>query len=172
MSGSTLISVRVSDNVAQRLAELADATDRSKSYLAAQALEEFIALQEWQVKAIRQGIRQADAGKLVEHKEALQGLGQVGKAWILDGPLWRWTTLRKLENTSPGKNPPPRSAWPDACVRRWNTCPITPILVAVRLRATRELVVTGTPFIVIYRVRLDTVQILARAHHARKWPAT
>lgn len=79
MSGSTLISVRVSDNVAQRLAELADATDRSKSYLAAQALEEFIALQEWQVKAIRQGIRQADAGKLVEHKEALKVLGRWGK---------------------------------------------------------------------------------------------
>ena len=40
-----------------------------------------------------------------------------------------------------------------------------------RLRATRELVVTGTPFIVIYRVRLDTVQILRVLHHARKWPA-
>lgn len=79
MSGSTLISVRVSDDVAQRLAELADATDRSKSYLAAQALEEFIALQEWQVKAIRQGIRQADTGKLVEHKEALKVLGKWGK---------------------------------------------------------------------------------------------
>ena len=79
MSGSTLISVRVSDNVAQRLAELADATDRSKSYLAAQALEEFIALQEWQVKAIRQGIRQADTGKLVEHKEALKVLGKWGR---------------------------------------------------------------------------------------------
>ena len=41
-----------------------------------------------------------------------------------------------------------------------------------RLRDTRELVVTGTPFIVIYRVRLDTVQILRVLHHARKWPAT
>jgi len=79
MSSSTLISVRVSDDVAKRLAELADATDRSKSYLAAQALEEFIALQEWQVKAIRQGIRQADTGKLVEHKEALKVLGKWGK---------------------------------------------------------------------------------------------
>ncbi len=79
MSSSTLISVRVSDDVAKRLAELADATDRSKSYLAAQALEEFIALQEWQVKAIRQGIRQADTGKLVEHKEALKVLSKWGK---------------------------------------------------------------------------------------------
>lgn len=79
MSNSTLISVRVSDDVAKRLAELADVTHRSKSYLAAQALEEFIALQEWQVKAIRQGIRQADTGKLVEHKEALKVLSKWGK---------------------------------------------------------------------------------------------
>jgi len=79
MSGSTLISVRVSDNIAQRLAELADATERSKSYLMEQALEEFIAHQEWQVKAIQQGIRQADTGKLVEHKEALKVLNKWGK---------------------------------------------------------------------------------------------
>ncbi|TAM43411.1 MAG: ribbon-helix-helix protein, CopG family [Gammaproteobacteria bacterium] len=76
MSRSTLISVRVSYDIAQRLANLADATERSKSYLVEQALEEFIALQEWQVKAIRHGIRQADAGKLVEHKRALNVLSR------------------------------------------------------------------------------------------------
>lgn len=76
MSRSTLISVRVSNDIAQRLANLAGATKRSKSYLAEQALEEFIALQEWHVKAVRQGIRQADAGKLVEHKQALKVLSR------------------------------------------------------------------------------------------------
>lgn len=39
-----------------------------------------------------------------------------------------------------------------------------------RLRGTRELVVSGTPFIVIYRVRVDLVQVLRVLHHARKWP--
>jgi len=79
MSRSALISVRVSNAIAQRLAGLARATERSKSYLAEQALEEFIALQEWQVKAIQQGARQADTGKLVEHKEALKVLSKWGK---------------------------------------------------------------------------------------------
>jgi predicted transcriptional regulator len=79
MSGSTLISVRVSNDIAQRLTDLADATGRSKSYLAEQALEEFIAHQEWQVKAIQQGIRQADTGKLVEHKKALKVLCKWGR---------------------------------------------------------------------------------------------
>lgn len=40
---------------------------------------------------------------------------------------------------------------------------------AGRLRGTRELVVSGTPFIVVYRVRLDQIQILRVLHHARKW---
>jgi addiction module RelE/StbE family toxin len=39
-----------------------------------------------------------------------------------------------------------------------------------RVRGTRELVVSGTPFVVMYRVRLDVVQILRVLHHARKWP--
>jgi len=76
MSGSTLISVRVSNEIARRLADLANTTERSKSCLVEQALEEFIALQEWQVEAIRQGIRQADTGKLVEHREATKVLSK------------------------------------------------------------------------------------------------
>ncbi len=38
-----------------------------------------------------------------------------------------------------------------------------------RLSDTKELVVTGTPFIVIYRLRAPTVQIVRVLHHARKW---
>ncbi|MGQ0657851.1 MAG: type II toxin-antitoxin system RelE/ParE family toxin [Chromatiales bacterium] len=39
-----------------------------------------------------------------------------------------------------------------------------------RMRGTRELVASGTPFIVVYRVRLDAIQVLRVLHHARKWP--
>lgn len=39
-----------------------------------------------------------------------------------------------------------------------------------RVRGTRELVVSGTPFVIVYRVRLDIVQVLRVVHHARKWP--
>jgi addiction module RelE/StbE family toxin len=40
---------------------------------------------------------------------------------------------------------------------------------AGRLADTKELVVTGTPFIAIYRLRSPTVQILRLLHHVRKW---
>ena len=75
MPENTLISVRVSREVAKRLEALAQATDRSKSYVAAQAIEEFLSLQEWQVKAIRHGLAQADAGRLLGHDEARRRLG-------------------------------------------------------------------------------------------------
>jgi len=39
-----------------------------------------------------------------------------------------------------------------------------------RLFGTRELVVTGTPFIVVYWVRGSAIQVLRVLHHARKWP--
>jgi toxin ParE1/3/4 len=39
-----------------------------------------------------------------------------------------------------------------------------------RVPGTRELVITGTPYIVPYRVRGDAVEILRVFHAARKWP--
>ncbi len=39
-----------------------------------------------------------------------------------------------------------------------------------RLSGTRELVITGTPYLVSYRVHRDEVQILAVLHGARRWP--
>ncbi len=39
-----------------------------------------------------------------------------------------------------------------------------------RVPGTRELVVPGTPYIIPYRVRGTTVQILRVFHAARKWP--
>jgi toxin ParE1/3/4 len=40
---------------------------------------------------------------------------------------------------------------------------------AGRVAGTRELVITGTPYIVPYRVREDAVEILRVFHGARKW---
>jgi len=39
-----------------------------------------------------------------------------------------------------------------------------------RITDTRELVVTGTPFIVVYSVRVRQVEILGVIHGARRWP--
>lgn len=39
-----------------------------------------------------------------------------------------------------------------------------------RVPGTRELVISGTPYIVPYRVRGDAVEILRVFHGARRWP--
>ncbi len=79
MSSNALISVRVENDLAKRLERLAKATDRSKSYLAAQAIEEYVALQEWQVQAIQEGIAAAKRGEVVNHDKASAELKRWGK---------------------------------------------------------------------------------------------
>ena len=39
-----------------------------------------------------------------------------------------------------------------------------------RVEGTRELVIAGTPYIVVYRVRDDRLRILSVIHSARRWP--
>jgi toxin ParE1/3/4 len=41
---------------------------------------------------------------------------------------------------------------------------------AGRIEGTRELIVPDTPFIVPYRVKNKTIEILRIFHHSRKWP--
>lgn len=72
MAETTLLSIRIPVDVAERLAALAEVMKRSKSFLGAAAIEEYVALQEWQIREIRQGIASADAGKLVEHRKVAQ----------------------------------------------------------------------------------------------------
>lgn len=39
-----------------------------------------------------------------------------------------------------------------------------------RVAGTRELVVSRTPYLVPYRIREDTIELLRVLHGARKWP--
>ena len=39
-----------------------------------------------------------------------------------------------------------------------------------RVEGTRELVIPGTPFVVVYRTGRDRVEVLAVLHAARRWP--
>ena len=41
---------------------------------------------------------------------------------------------------------------------------------AGRISGTRELVISRTPYIVVYRIGREDVEILAVMHHARDWP--
>ena len=79
MNETILVSTRVSIDLAERLTALAQTTHRSKSFLAAQAIEEFLNVQEWQVEAIKEGLAAAERGDLKSHEQAIAILNTWGK---------------------------------------------------------------------------------------------
>ena len=72
MQATSLISVRVSAEIAERLQHLAESINRSKSYVAAEALEEYLDLHEWQIQAIQQGIADVDEGDITSFANVKQ----------------------------------------------------------------------------------------------------
>jgi predicted transcriptional regulator len=77
---STTLTIRLDEEVKDRLDRLADSTQRSKSYLAAEAIREFVERNEWQVAQTRAALREADAGDFATDDEvaALARKWQVG----------------------------------------------------------------------------------------------
>jgi predicted transcriptional regulator len=65
----TSMSMRLPSNLASRLGELAKATGRTKSFLALQAIQDFVEREAWQVAEITQGLREADGGDFATDEE-------------------------------------------------------------------------------------------------------
>lgn len=63
------VSFRLDSDKVSALDTLARALDRDRSYLLNEAVESYLEVQQWQVEQIREGIRQADRGKLMDHSE-------------------------------------------------------------------------------------------------------
>jgi predicted transcriptional regulator len=63
------MTIRLEDEVRDRLDQLAEATQRSRSFLAAEAIRAFVETNEWQIGEIRAALREADAGDFASDKE-------------------------------------------------------------------------------------------------------
>ena len=70
---STTFSVRVDTTAKKRLEKLAKSIGRSRSFLAAEAINEYLDVNEWQVAGIKKAIASLDRGEGVSHAEV--------KAW-------------------------------------------------------------------------------------------
>ena len=66
---STTFTVRVAPEVKKRLEKLARSTGRSRSFLAAEALSDYLDVNEWQVAGIKRAVTSLDRGEGVSHKE-------------------------------------------------------------------------------------------------------
>ena len=79
MSSSTTFTVRVDSAVKKRLEKLAKSTGRSRSFLAAEAIEEYVDVNEWQVAGIKRAMQSMDRGEGIPHEEIKQWLGSLKK---------------------------------------------------------------------------------------------
>jgi len=66
---SSTMTLRLDDEVKKRLEKLADATQRSKSFLAAEAIRAFVETNEWQIGEIRKALKEADADDFASEAE-------------------------------------------------------------------------------------------------------
>ena len=80
---SATLTVRLGLAIRDRLEGLAATTKRSKSALAAEAIEEFVALKEWQIEGVKKAIASLDRGEGVPH----EGVEAWVASWDTDDPL-------------------------------------------------------------------------------------
>lgn len=59
---SEVMTIRVDRKTKSRLEKLAKAMERTKSYVAAEAISSYIDLNEWQIAEIKAALKEADAG--------------------------------------------------------------------------------------------------------------
>ncbi len=74
---STTMTVRLEDDVKERLDVLAEATQRSKSFLAAEAIRTYVENNEWQIGEMRMALKEADAGDFAGDNE----VAALAKKW-------------------------------------------------------------------------------------------
>lgn len=92
---STTMTVRVEDDVKDRLDALAEATRRSKSFHAAEAIRAYVENNEWQIGEIQAALKEADAGDFADDKE----VAALARKWKVSKPAPVCTA--KLESDHP-----------------------------------------------------------------------
>ena len=61
------VTLRLEPGIRKRLDQLARATERSRAALAAEAVRQYVELNEWQIAAIEEGLRDAHSGQFIDH---------------------------------------------------------------------------------------------------------
>jgi predicted transcriptional regulator len=62
-------SVRLDDETLARIGQMADAMDRPRAWLMAEAIKQYVAREEWFIREVEKGIKAADEGRLIDHAE-------------------------------------------------------------------------------------------------------
>ena len=80
------LSIRIDSETKQRLDALSKQANRSKSFLAAEAITAYIECEEWQLGEIRSSIAELDTGEAVDHEKVSKWLKSWGEAGETKAP--------------------------------------------------------------------------------------
>jgi predicted transcriptional regulator len=69
MPGSSIVTVRLNQRVKSRLDALARGTRRTKSFLAAEAIAQYVEREAWQIEETQKALEEADAGDFASQAE-------------------------------------------------------------------------------------------------------
>ena len=74
MSSTETLTVRLPPEVKRQLGRLAGHTKRTKSYLASEAIADFVARELAVVEGIKRGLHDMHTGRVIPHKQAMRRL--------------------------------------------------------------------------------------------------
>ncbi len=72
------VTARLDEQTQAQLEKLSLATARSRSWLVAEAVRQYVSVQAWQIEAIEEGIKAADAGDFATDAEVAEAFGRWG----------------------------------------------------------------------------------------------
>jgi len=73
---SSVLTLRLEEELKERLERLSQSTRRSKSFLAAEAIREYVTINEWQIKEIKKALKEADRGEFASDHEVRKVLNK------------------------------------------------------------------------------------------------
>lgn len=71
MGVSTTMTIRVTPDLKEKLGRLANGTRRTRSYLAAEAVEAYVNRELQIIEGVQRGIADMEAGKVTPHEEVM-----------------------------------------------------------------------------------------------------
>ena len=69
MPESSVLTLRLDPQLKKKLDRLSSAMNRSRSFVAAEAIREYVALNDWQIAEIKKGIEEADRGEFASEAD-------------------------------------------------------------------------------------------------------
>jgi predicted transcriptional regulator len=72
MAGEKTTTIRMDARTLKRVDGIARAMSRSRAWVINDAIERYLDYEEWFVGAVKQGLKQAEAGEVVEHEAVVK----------------------------------------------------------------------------------------------------